>query len=80
MRTTLTIDDELYVSALAVADPGLDKADLIREAMKVFVRVQTGKRLAALGGRGPAMRNIPRRPGSAGESTDAGRGRARDGT
>ena len=80
MRTTLTIDDELYVSALAVADPGLDKADLIREAMKVFVRVQTVKRLAALGGRGPAMRNIPRRRASAGENTDAGRGRARDGT
>ena len=51
MRTTVTIDDELYRRALAVADPGMDKSDLFREAMKVFVRVQAGKRLAALGGK-----------------------------
>ena len=61
MRTTITIDDELYQSAVAAADPGMDKADLVREAMKVFVRVQAAKRLAALGGRSPAMKDIPRR-------------------
>jgi Arc/MetJ family transcription regulator len=61
MRTTVTIDDELYQSALDVADPGMDKGDLFREAMKVFVRVQAGKRLAALGGKGPNMEDIPRR-------------------
>jgi Arc/MetJ family transcription regulator len=27
MRTTVTIDDELYVKALQVAAPGMDKAD-----------------------------------------------------
>ena len=32
MRTTVTIDDALYEEALEVADPGLDKADLVREA------------------------------------------------
>ena len=61
MRTTITIDDELYASAVEAADPGMDKGDLVREAMKVFVRVQAGKRLAALGGRTPAMKDIPRR-------------------
>jgi Arc/MetJ family transcription regulator len=61
MRTTVTIDDELYESAVAAADPGMDKGDLVREAMKVFVRVQAGKRLAALGGRAPTMKDIPRR-------------------
>lgn len=61
MRTTVTIDDELYQQALDVADPGMNKADLFREAMKVFVRVQAGKRLAALGGKAPAMKDIPRR-------------------
>jgi Arc/MetJ family transcription regulator len=61
MRTTVTIDDALYESALEVADPGMEKADLFREAMKVFVRVQAAKRLAALGGRAPAMKDIPRR-------------------
>jgi Arc/MetJ family transcription regulator len=61
MRTTITIDDELYQSAVEAADPGMDKADLIREAMKVFVRVQAAKRLAALGGAAPGMKDIPRR-------------------
>ncbi|MEN9313844.1 MAG: hypothetical protein RIS35_237, partial [Pseudomonadota bacterium] len=31
MRTTVTIDDELYRKALALAEPGMDKADLFRE-------------------------------------------------
>jgi Arc/MetJ family transcription regulator len=61
MRTTVTIDDELYESAVNAADPDMDKGDLFREAMKVFVRVQAAKRLAALGGRAPAMKDIPRR-------------------
>ena len=61
MRTTVTIDDELYESAVAAADPGMDKGDLVREAMKVFVRVQACKRLGALGGKAPTMKEIPRR-------------------
>ena len=61
MRTTVTIDDELYRRALEVADPKMDKADLFREAIEVFVRVQAGKRLASLGGKAPAMKAIPRR-------------------
>ncbi|MBK9607807.1 MAG: type II toxin-antitoxin system VapB family antitoxin [Betaproteobacteria bacterium] len=61
MRTTVTIDDELYQRALDVADPAMDKGDLFREAIKVFVRVQAGKRLAALGGTAPRMKDIPRR-------------------
>ena len=61
MRTTVTIDDELYQRALNLADPGMDKGDLFREAMKVFVRVQAGKRLAAMGGKAPFMKDIPRR-------------------
>ena len=61
VRTTITIDDELYQKALDVADPGMGTGDLLREAIKVFVRVQAGKRLAALGGKAPAMKSIPRR-------------------
>ncbi|CAN7416862.1 type II toxin-antitoxin system VapB family antitoxin [Pseudorhodoferax sp. LjRoot39] len=63
MRTTVTIDDELYAQALEVADPDLDKADLFREAMRTFVRVQSAKRLAALGGQAPQMPQVPRRRG-----------------
>ena len=61
MRTTVTIDDELYAKAMDMADPDMDKADLFREAIKTFVRVQAAKRLAALGGSSPDMSEVPRR-------------------
>ena len=61
MRTTVTVDDELYEKALEVADPAMDKAEIFREAFKTFVRVQTAKRLAALGGTMPEINEIPRR-------------------
>lgn len=60
MRTTVTIDDMLYQKAMELADPGMDKADLFREAIKTFVRVQAAKRLAALGDSQPDMADIPR--------------------
>lgn len=61
MRTTVTLDDDLYEAALAMADPSMDKADLFREAVKTFVRVQSAKRLIALGGTAPDMPDVPRR-------------------
>jgi Arc/MetJ family transcription regulator len=61
MRTTVTIDDELYERALELADPKMEKADLFREALKTFVRIRAAKRLAALGGAAPDMEPIPRR-------------------
>lgn len=50
MRTTITLDDALYAQALEMMAPGADAADLVNEALKTFVRIQAGKRLAALGG------------------------------
>ena len=64
MRTTVTIDDELYEKALEMADQDMDKSELFREAIKVFVRVQAAKRLAALGGSAPDMKEIPRDRGN----------------
>lgn len=61
MRTTITIDDALYRKALELADPKLDKADLFREAISTFVRVQAGKRLVTMGGLAPDMADVPRR-------------------
>jgi len=61
MRTTVTIDDVLYAQALEVIEPNVDKSDLFREALKVFIRVESAKRLAALGGKAPKMQPIPRR-------------------
>ncbi|MDR9834075.1 type II toxin-antitoxin system VapB family antitoxin [Herbaspirillum huttiense] len=61
MRTTVTIEDELYERALEMADPSMEKGELFREAIKTFVRVQAAKRLAALGGTMPGMEDVPRR-------------------
>ncbi|GGA42654.1 type II toxin-antitoxin system VapB family antitoxin [Pelagibacterium lentulum] len=62
MRTTVTLDDDLFNMAREYAGPGVTGAsDLIREAMKTYVRVQAAKRLAALGGAAPGMADIPRR-------------------
>ncbi len=61
LRATITVDDDLYRQALDVADPAMDKADLFREAIRVFVRIQAAKRLSALGGKAPKMNNVPRR-------------------
>ena len=68
MRTTLTIDDELFAKAVSLAEPGLDKAQLLRECVKAFIRQQTARRLAALGGQAPEVELAPRRreePGAA---------------
>jgi len=65
MRTTVTMDDALYQSALEVADPGMDKTDLFREAIKTFVRVQAAKRLARLGAAAPRMQQPARRRSNA---------------
>lgn len=61
MRTTVTLDDDLYAQALAVADPDMDKSELFREAVKAFVRLQAARRLAALGGRASSMEDVSRR-------------------
>lgn len=65
MRITVTIGDALYNKALELADPDTDKNNIFREAIKTFVRVQTAKRLAVLGGTAPAMQVIPCHRGEA---------------
>lgn len=61
MRTTLTIDDQLFARAVALADPGIEKSELIRECVKAFIQRQTARRLAALGGQAPDIELAPRR-------------------
>ncbi|CAN7374677.1 type II toxin-antitoxin system VapB family antitoxin [Acidovorax sp. LjRoot66] len=61
MRITVTIDDALYEDALQFAPPGITQAELIREALKTFVRIESAKRLAALGGSTPDLQEPPRR-------------------
>lgn len=61
MQITVTIDEDLYVRALELAEPSMNRDDLFSEAFKTFVRVQVAKRLAALGGAAPEMQDVARR-------------------
>lgn len=61
MRTTLTIDDDLFAKAAALAPAGLEKSELIRECVKAFIQQQVARRLAALGGQAPDIEPVPRR-------------------
>lgn len=61
MRVTVTIDDDLYAKALELAEPGMEPSELLREAVETFVRLNTAKRLIALGGTAEDLDSIPRR-------------------
>lgn len=65
MRTTLTIDDELFAKAVALAEPGIERSELLKECVKAFIQRQTARRLAALGGQLPDIELAPRRGGEA---------------
>jgi hypothetical protein len=61
MRTTFTIDDQLFATALSLAEPGIEKSELIRECVKAFIQRQSARRLAALGGQAADIELVPRR-------------------
>ena len=62
VRTTLTIDDELFAQALALSEPGIGKSELLRKCVKAYIQKQTARRLAALGGKASDVDPAPRRP------------------
>ncbi|MDX6219837.1 MAG: hypothetical protein QOJ48_1518 [Frankiales bacterium] len=59
MRTTVTIDDELLRRAAELTGV-TERAALLREGLESLIRVESAKRLAALGGSDRAAR-APRR-------------------
>ena len=61
MRTTLTIDDQLFAKAVQLAEPGIEKSELLRECVKAFIQREVSRRLAALGGKEPDIVLVPRR-------------------
>jgi hypothetical protein len=60
MRTTLIIDDGLLERArgLSVIQ---EKTSLVRAGLEALIAREAAKRLAALGGSEPQLRDIPRR-------------------
>ena len=61
MRMTVLLDNDLLERARALAASGISVSELIRLALETFIRVEAGKRLAALGGMAPEMGDFPRR-------------------
>jgi len=61
MRTTVSIEDTLYENAVQLLDPDVEPKEIFREAMKVFVRVQSAKRLAEMGAKIKHIKPVPRR-------------------
>jgi Arc/MetJ family transcription regulator len=60
MKATIAIDDELFARAQEYAGVK-EKSAVISEALKAYVQVEAGRRLARLGGTEPQLRPIPRR-------------------
>ena len=62
MRTTITLDDALVVRASELT--GIEeKSALVREGLETLIRVESARRLAALGGSDPSATAAPRRRG-----------------
>ena len=60
MRTTLTIDDELFDKVLWLAVPGTERSELFKQCFKAFIQRQVARRLAALGGQAADITLAPR--------------------
>lgn len=60
MRTTVTIDDELWAKASKLAGV-TERSALIRVGLETLVRVESARRLAALGGSDQQATAAPRR-------------------
>ena len=59
MRTTVTLDDDLLARAEELTGIS-ERSALIRDAVELLVRIETGRQLAALGGSDPAAEAAPR--------------------
>lgn len=64
MRTTVTIDDELLAKAAELTGVQENTA-LLRRGLETLIRVETARRLAALGGTDKSAAAAPRRRTSA---------------
>lgn len=64
VRTTITVDDELVQAASDLTGIS-ERSALFRSALETMVRVESGRRLAALGGTDPSATAAPRRRGAA---------------
>lgn len=62
MRTTVTLDDELVETARELTGIS-ERSALLRAGLEALVRIESGRRLAALGGTDPTATAPDRRRG-----------------
>ena len=60
MRTTLNIDDKILSEASRLTGER-EKTSLVRRGLEALIALESGKRLAALGGSERSLRSVPRR-------------------
>ena len=60
MRASVTLDDELLKRAHEYTGIA-ERAELIREALKSIIAREAGRRLLALAGTAPEIKDVPRR-------------------
>lgn len=63
MRTTLNIDDDLLKRAIQLSHIR-EKTALVRAGLEALITLESGKRLAALGGTEKNLKPTPRRRSS----------------
>jgi Arc/MetJ family transcription regulator len=66
MRSTINLDDALLEKARALTGTK-EAAALVRQALETLVRIESGKRLIALGGTMPDYEAAPRKRGNGDE-------------
>lgn len=59
MRSTVTIDDDLFARASELTGES-ERSALLRKGLETLIRVESARRLAALGGTDPAAVAAPR--------------------
>ncbi len=59
MRTTVTLDDATVARAAELTGVAETSA-LVREGLELLIRIESGRRLAALGGSDPSAAAAPR--------------------
>lgn len=64
MRTTVTLDDDLIARARALTGV-TETSALVREGLETLIRVESARRLVALGGTDPKASSAPRRRAAA---------------
>ncbi|NDZ94034.1 type II toxin-antitoxin system VapB family antitoxin [Streptomyces sp. SID6673] len=63
MRTTVTLDDDLVAKAAELTGVQ-ERSALIRDGLQALIRIESARRLAALGGTDPTAAAAPRRRSS----------------